>query len=67
MDVRVLPADWLHEIKFDGYRLRLEAVHRLPSSTVNNRDSGPNPRIATLHCAIVSTPDSQEKRETTHG
>jgi hypothetical protein len=29
---------------------------------VNNRDNGPNPRIATLHCAIVRTTDSQESK-----
>ncbi|SCB48369.1 hypothetical protein GA0061098_101325 [Bradyrhizobium shewense] len=27
---------------------------------VNNRDKHPNPRIATLHCATVSAPDSQD-------
>jgi len=29
---------------------------------VNNRDNGPNPRITTLHCAIVNTRDSQESK-----
>ena len=28
---------------------------------VNNRDDAPNPRIATLHCAIVRAPDSQRR------
>ena len=28
---------------------------------MNSRDDGPNPRIATLHCAIVWAPDSQEE------
>lgn len=27
---------------------------------MNNRDNGPNPRIATLHCVTVNAPDSQE-------
>src|SRR5258705_9526419 len=29
------------------------------ASPVNNRDNGPNPRIATLHCVIVRIPNSQ--------
>lgn len=31
-----------------------------PNSPVNNRDKGPSPRVATLHCATVKAPDSQE-------
>jgi hypothetical protein len=27
---------------------------------VNNRDNGPNPRVATLHCVTVITRDSQK-------
>jgi hypothetical protein len=32
------------------------------NSPVNSRDKRPNPRIATLHCAIVKAPDSQETK-----
>jgi hypothetical protein len=30
-------------------------------SPVNSRDKSPNPRIATLHCAIVKAPDSHSR------
>lgn len=33
---------------------------RLKTASVNNRDNGSNPRIATLHCATASAPDSQD-------
>jgi hypothetical protein len=31
----------------------------LQAAPVNNPDKRPNPRIATLHCAIVKAPDSR--------
>ena len=37
----------------DGNRPRFFGSFGDASSPVNNRDNGPNPRIATLHCAIV--------------